>query len=280
VYGALAPEVRAVDVCLPGGLVAYEMGRVRGTPLSLLLQDGAVGSDRQVKQRTLVTSFAHVIARSWPGRKVPRRRDSVVQPSSLSPSSEDSGTMLSLCTGRVGLQIVHKLTKLAAELPDRWLRAKAQATLDKIQQIDDYPVVLNHGDLIPSNILVNEDTWHITGLVDWAEAEFLPFGTCLYGLEHLLGTLHQASHPNDDASRPIWVYDNNAEQLRQLFYDTIMSLVPEVRDRQDKLWLIRDIGIFLWHGYAWDDGAIDRVVDEVNDGEELAKLQAMLNVRR
>ena len=281
VYGGVAPEVRAVDVWLPGRLIGFEMGRVGGTALAILLQrDNVVGEDRRAKRRTMVTSFARLVARSWPGRKVKGRRDSVVHFSSLSPSSGDSGTVLALCTGRVGVQIVVKLSKLAKELPDRWLRARAQDVLEKIQEVDDYPVVLNHGDLIPSNILVDKDTWSITGLVDWAEAEFLPFGTCLYGLEHLLGTLYLTSHLNDGSSRPIWVYDDDAEQLRQLFYDTLMSLVPEVRDRQEELWLIRDMGIFLWHGYAFDDGAIDRVVDEVNDGEELAKLRAMLSVRR
>jgi aminoglycoside phosphotransferase (APT) family kinase protein len=276
VYGALAPEVRAVDVCLPGGLVAYEMGRVEGTPLSLLLHENAVETDRRTKQRTLVTSFAHLVAQSWPGRKAPRRRDSVVQSSPLPRSVKDSGMMLSPCTGKVGSQIVPKLRKLAQELPDRWLRARAQETLNRIQKIDDYPVVLNHGDLIPSNMLVNEDTCNITGLVDWAEAEFLPFGTCLYGLEHLLGTL--VSAPRDGRTSWVYRYSSGAQELRDLFYNTLTSLVPELKHRQEELWLMRDIGVFLWHGYAWDDGAIDRVVDEANDGEELAKLRAMLSV--
>lgn len=280
VYGPLAPEIRAVEVCLPGGLVGYEMGRVGGRALSLLLQEHAVESDRQVKQRTLVTSLAHLLARSWPREKAARRRDSVVQPSSLPHSTKAPGTMLSLCTGKVGSQIAPKLLKLAAALPDKRLRAKAQDALDNLQRVltGDYPVVLNHGDLIPSNILVDEETWDITGLVDWAEAEVLPFGMCLYGLEHLLGNLHEVSHPNGGSKRPVWVYDDSAEQLRQLFYDTLTSLVPELKHRQEELRLMRDIGVFLWHGYAWDEGAIDRVVDEVRDGEELAKLRAMLGV--
>ena len=280
VYGPLAPETRAVEVCLPGGLVGYEMGRVRGRALSLLLHGDAVESDRQAKQRTLVTSFAHLLARSWPGGKAARRRDSVVQPSSPPPSATDPGTMLSLCTGKVGSQIAPKLLKLAAALPDERLRSRAQEALENLQRVvaGGYPVVLNHGDLIPSNILVDEETWNITGLVDWAEAEFLPFGMCLYGLEHLLGNLHEVSHPNGGSKRSVWAYDDNAEQLRQLFYDTLTSLVPELKHRRAELWLMRDIGVFLWHGYAWDDGAIDRVVDEVRDGGELAKLRAMLGV--
>ena len=283
VYGALAPEVRAVGCCFPGGLWGYEMGRVRGGVLSLLLHQGS--GEGLVKRRTLVASLAHLLARSWPGGKVliQRRRDSVLQPSSsLLPSSEAeaSRTMLSRCTGKVGAQIAPKLRQLAAALPDNWLRAKAQEALAHLQtaSLADYPAVLTHGDLIPSNILVDDETWHITGLVDWAEAEILPFGTCLYGLEHLLGTLRHISHPHDGEGRWVWVYDADAEQLRHLFYDALTSLVPELKHRREELWLMRDIGIFLWHGFAWDEGAIDRVVDEGSDGGEVAMLRGMLGV--
>ncbi|KAF3050033.1 hypothetical protein E8E11_004357 [Didymella keratinophila] len=142
------------------------------------------GTDLRAKKETLVTSFAHVIAQGWPNQTGKKRRDSVLKADS--PSIEKH-SMLSLCTGKVGSCVTQKLQKLVRELPDQRLRERAMIMLDKICALDDYPVVLNHGDLIPSNILVDEQTWKITGLVDWAEAEHLPFGTCLYGLEHLLG---------------------------------------------------------------------------------------------
>ena len=188
--------------------------------------------------------------------------------------------MLSRCTGKVGAQILPKLLQLAAALPDNRLRAKAQEALAHLQtaSLADYPAVLTHGDLVPSNILVDDETWHITGLVDWAEAEILPFGTCLYGLEHLLGTLRHISHPSDSSKTPVWEYDADAEQLRHLFYDTLTSLVPDLKRRKGELRLMRDIGVFLWHGFAWDEGAIDRVVDEVSDGGEVAMLRGMLGV--
>ncbi|KAL1852493.1 hypothetical protein VTK73DRAFT_9188 [Phialemonium thermophilum] len=46
-----------------------------------------------------------------------------------------------------------------------------------------YPQVLSHGDLSRTNILVDEDSYEITGIVDWSRAEILPFGMdldCLY----------------------------------------------------------------------------------------------------
>lgn len=200
--------------------------------------------------------------------------------SPLPPSDEASRTMLSRCTGKVGSQIASKLLQLAAALPDNWLRLKARAALAHLQSasLADYPAVLTHGDLLPSNILVDAETWAITGLVDWAEAEVLPFGMCLYGLEHLLGTLRHISHPHDGSKTPVWVYDADAQQLRHLFYATLTSLVPDLKHRREELWLMRDIGVFLWHGFAWDEGAIDRVVDEVSDGGEVAMLRGMLGV--
>lgn len=46
--------------------------------------------------------------------------------------------------------------------------------------------VLTHGDLCEMNFLVELETGHLTGLVDWAEAEILPFGCALRGLENVL----------------------------------------------------------------------------------------------
>ncbi|KAF3039380.1 hypothetical protein E8E12_007427 [Didymella heteroderae] len=272
-YPSLAPKVRALDLYLPGNLYAYELSRLPGKPLSGLLPHKLLpGTELRAKQETLVTSFAHVVAQGWPSKAGKQRRDSVVRADS--PSMEKQ-SMLLLCTGKVGSCVTQKLQKLVRELPVKWLRERAMITLDNFCVLEDYPIVLNHGDLIPSNILVDEQTWEITGLVDWAEAEQLPFGTCLFGLEHLLGFV-QLSSPN--STRPVFAYQEDAVRLRQLFWTTLISVVPELEGRQGEVQAMRDMGVLLWHGYAWDEGAIDRVVDEVNDGEELAKLRAFLSV--
>lgn len=39
-----------------------------------------------------------------------------------------------------------------------------------------YPQVLTHGDFSKTNILVNEDTYEVTGIVDWSLATLQPFG--------------------------------------------------------------------------------------------------------
>lgn len=40
----------------------------------------------------------------------------------------------------------------------------------------DYPQVLTHGDFSVTNILVDEDKFEITGIVDWSLAAIMPFG--------------------------------------------------------------------------------------------------------
>lgn len=272
-YSPLAPMIQALGIHLPGGLRAYEMNRLEGTPMSRLQhRQVAVDPETWKKQEALIASFAKLVSQCWPTTTTTERRDSVLRPDSPLPNQL---TQLSQCRGKVGSCIVQKLERLTKELPDQWLRERAQAMLNGFCMIDDYSVVLNHGDLIPSNILVDEQTWEIRGLVDWAEAEYLPFGTSLYGLEHLLGFFQPESQ---QSRRSRFVYYDNARQLREFFWAHLLDLVPELGAKQEKVRVMRDVGVLLWHGYAWDEGAIDRVVDEVNDGEELAKLRAFLSV--
>ncbi|QRC92306.1 hypothetical protein JI435_024400 [Parastagonospora nodorum SN15] len=265
-FPSLAPTIQSLDIELPGGLHANAMNRMPGTPLSRLLpRDQNTGPVLQTKQERLVRSFAAIIAHSWgsSSTSIPHS-----QHTRADSPMDDKPSMLSLCKGKVGSTIISRLRKLGEELPDAPLRDLAQSTLAKVQRLDDYLVVLNHGDLIPSNILVDEDTWVITGLVDWAEAEYLPFGTCLYGLENLLGCSGTAGG---------YVYYENEAQLRDMFWKCLFEAVPELKTGEHDVRTMRDLGVLLWYGIAWDDGAIDRVVNETEDEGEVACLRAFLS---
>ncbi|KAJ4373288.1 hypothetical protein N0V83_003582 [Neocucurbitaria cava] len=258
------------------------MERLCGTPFSRPQPHcRTLDPSARRKQERLVSSFADFIAQGWradseapsPGRSV--RADSPM---------DDKTAMLSKCPGKVGASIISRLEKLAAELPEWCLRERAKQRLDQVRDISDYPVTLNHGDLIPSNILIDEGSWEITGVVDWAEAEYLPFGMCLYGLEHLLGYLAPVSQPymldagdpSTSSNTPEFVYYDNAPQLRDLFWARLIDVVPILRGMREEVQVFRDVGVFLWYGIAWDDGAINRVVNEVDDMETLACLRAFL----
>jgi hypothetical protein len=284
-YPSLAPRIRLLDCRLPNGLRGYEMQKMPGTPLSrILLQHPVLDSSLRERQERLVTSFAAVIAQGWLAHSEGMSKSRTTRADS---PMEEKSDMLSRCTGRVGSNITSKLEKLSKELPDSLLREKAKATLDRVQHMEDYPVVLNHGDLISSNILVHEDTWEITGLIDWAEAEYLPFGTCLYGLEHLLGyispsvkTFSPTGLTSSASYRPpMFVYCHLAAQLRALFWSRLFETIPELELRQDDVGVMRDLGILLWYGYAWDDGAINRVVNEEDDAIEVACLREFLGLK-
>ncbi|KAI4686686.1 hypothetical protein J4E81_008346 [Alternaria sp. BMP 2799] len=269
-HPALAPTIEDLDLTLPRAICAYEMRKVDGTPLSRLQQHGhSLDDSAGQRLERLITSFANLIAQSWHSlHKVHEHTRTVRADSPM----DERPSMLAHCRGKVGSTMISRLKRLASELPDAYLRERARETMRAIQRMEDYPVVLNHGDLIPSNILVDQNTWEITGLVDWAEAEYLPFGTCLYGLEHLLGTISL----DPAKSVPKWTYFNGATQLRELFWSRFFDAIPESEARLDDIRVMRDVGVLLWHGIAWDDGAIDRVVNDVDDVEELVKLRAFL----
>ncbi|KAL5408472.1 hypothetical protein PMIN03_006554 [Paraphaeosphaeria minitans] len=253
-YGALAPRMRRLECSeLPGGLRAVEMERLAGTPLAKV-EVGGGSWERQVR---LVESFARLVARGW---------SAAVDGNPSKCSRADTPTeglwLEEHCTGKVGRVILLKLRKLAMELPDEALRARVRDTIARLLDIEDYPVVLNHGDMIPSNILVDEETWAVSGLVDWAEAEMLPFGTCLYGLEYLLGGFEPMFSVDRTGTEPLWRYRQGSDLLRGRFWQTLKEERPKIEESIEELQCMRDVGVLLWFGYAWDEGAIDRVVNE------------------
>ncbi|KAJ5630062.1 Protein kinase-like protein [Penicillium herquei] len=99
---------------------------------------------------------------------------------------------------------------------------------------NDYPMVLNHGDLLENNILVDVSTGKLTGIVDWRDAEIGPFGMQLWGLENILGirkTTCMAFHPRH-------------MELRQVFWKTLFLRWVMCLKRQR--WLFRLRG---WLGF-------------------------------
>ncbi|KAI4596983.1 hypothetical protein KJ359_004893 [Pestalotiopsis sp. 9143b] len=135
--------------------------------------------------------------------------------------------------------------------------------------LEQLPWALTHGDLIPSNILVDSETGSIVGLLDWAEAEWLPFGVGLYGLEELLGEEVDGE----------FTYFPEARKLRHLFWSQLLSHVPELRANPQLLSTVKEaqiLGVLLWHGIAFDDGRLDRVVEKGTDDAEISRLDATL----
>lgn len=52
------------------------------------------------------------------------------------------------------------------------------------------PIVLAHKDFGDSNMLVDPETCHLLGVIDWAEARLEPFGVNLHAVEKLMTKFH------------------------------------------------------------------------------------------
>lgn len=265
-FPGLAPETQQLGRVGIGDAVDVQvlaMSSILGQRFSDLQPHRATLDDQEVaKMRTLLQSLGAFFTLQW-------------------KTGMHYCPTLSGCKGKVGSTLLLRLKTLESQLPSRALRQKAAAVREQVQAglLNLLPVVLSHGDLIPSNIMVDTQTWRVEGYVDWAESEHLPFGICLYALEHLLGFLEEdpaSQRPGKAAS----VYYEQAEELRSWFWMSLEGEVPELRSETVRcaVRVAGEVGVLLWHGFAWDDGKIDRVVDIQHDAVEVVKLRSFLRI--
>ncbi|KAK4455802.1 hypothetical protein QBC34DRAFT_481047 [Podospora aff. communis PSN243] len=229
----------------------YHMSLLPGTPLSSL-QPLA-----RPHRRSLISSYAHLLGQTW-----------------TSPSPQPQPQ-----TSLIASTLRPRLLALQANLPSRF-HPTISRVLSSFPSILALPWVLTHGDFIASNLLISSTpTPAISGLLDWAEAEYLPFGICLYGLEELLGE-SRAGIDREGQKYPapgsVFVYYEDAEELRGWFWEELLRLVPEVGKFKEMVEMAGALGLLLWHGFAWDGGRLDRVVNEDRDEEEVQRLDVML----
>ncbi|KAL3964575.1 protein kinase-like protein [Purpureocillium lilacinum] len=263
VFGALVPMTMHLGSLQ--GIVRSDMGGAAAPRLHVYLQEKLPGiSLAHVKEQTieqrrrLVEDLAEVFATSYLHSRPPDEISSVLR-------------------GRVGASLAWRLQLLQGLHDDQLSHHVATATqhLDTIAAL---PWCLTHGDLVPSNVLVDPASGRLTGLVDWAEGEWLPLGLGLYGLEELLG--------RDVPGRGYEYFDDHKE-LRGRFWERFMALAGScdvggdgfpLRWRREEVALSRKLGILLWRGIAFDDGRIDRVVEAGRDDAEIRKLRLFLEV--
>ena len=81
------------------------------------------------------------------------------------------------------------LRSLLLALPPRFHDA-IRRCLQALPSIMALPTVLAHKDFGDFNMLVDPDTYHLLGVIDWAEAKLEPFGLNLYAVENLMGKFH------------------------------------------------------------------------------------------
>lgn len=248
IYRKFCPRITYVTTLPKSGLLVYSMNRLPGVSYRDFRTSNTSLANSTTVRALLCKDFAAFLAAGW------HRKDCI-----------------SLPLGVVGSSLLPRLKLLCNDLPRRF-QPTAKRILKDIQHVETLPWILTHGDIIPSNIIINPLTCHLSGLVDWAEAEPLPFGTCFYGLEAILGEIAPAG----------FQYHRDATDLRKAFWAELTTQIPELK--RDELMravrLARDLGVLLWHGIAWDDGAINRVVVDEREGDvdEIKRLDAFLDV--
>ncbi|OBT38960.1 hypothetical protein VE00_10406 [Pseudogymnoascus sp. WSF 3629] len=175
-YGTLAPEVSFVgqlgddDIAGKEPLYVYLANRVRGvTQLEFNLTHACADNSQETFawRKTLMGDMARFFALAW---KSPQPTD---------PSY------------RNGLRQTYtsELQLLLTALPVRF-HVIIQSCIDSVDAILSLPMVLLHKDFGDCNIMVDETTCHLVGVIDWAEAEIGPFGLNLSSLQNLSGKLH------------------------------------------------------------------------------------------
>lgn len=294
-YGALAPKTRHLTIFKPPrslltvgpqqpideGVVMEEedqeyyfdvlsLERIRCTSLAELRRTSLLNlpSPTQHQQRSsVIRHFARFIAKGW------IHANAKTSDSGFPPCIPD----------RIGSSLRLRLEQMCASLPPRFkpFLSRTWNQFDKITS--SLPWILTHGDIVPANIMVEprpscsdspegkgggKEELVMTGLLDWAEAEYLPFGVGLYGLEELLGETDSRGH---------FAYYDEEKELRGLFWVCLeeelaaggLTLARLSRDTVDAA---HTLGVLLWHGIAFDNGKLDRVVQEGRDDEEIQRL--------
>ncbi|KAK4179765.1 hypothetical protein QBC36DRAFT_343475 [Triangularia setosa] len=177
--------------------------------------------------------------------------------------------------GRIGSGLEGRLLLLREGLPVRF-RGLVNCVLLRLEEIVGLPWVLTHGDFNPDNIIVKLDKskreLKLKGVIDWAEAEFLPFGTGLYGLESILRYLG-GSVPSDGPGVEVRV------KLREIFWSELEKQIPKLKtdeEFRERVKLAGLMGVLFWYGIAFDNGALDRVVENGRDDKEVRMLGDIL----
>lgn len=136
---------------------------------------------------------------------------------------------------------VADLELLNTSLPSRF-QPIIQTCLEAIDAILSLPMVLLHKDFGTCNILVDETTCHLVGVIDWAEAEVCPFGLNLHSLRFLSGKHHL---------RNGWTRYEDYDALQDTFWNRFSEEIGGLSDHQLRtIKLARVIGLLLSAGFT------------------------------
>ncbi|KAM0401830.1 hypothetical protein HYE67_002823 [Fusarium culmorum] len=148
-----------------------------------------IDPNEQSKQGVFVKHLARYFARCWPN-----------------PQPVDSQTQ-----AQKQQEIQKRLIRLAEESPPVLPKSVLSKLIEALPSLfgREYPQVLTHNDFSVTNILVDDNTFEITGIVDWSLTTVMPFGLDLDMLFLATGFMTLDGW-HDYACKP---------QLQDLFWD-------------------------------------------------------------
>lgn len=142
---------------------------------------------------------------------------------------------------RLGQTYTKELQILLSALPTRF-HPIIQDCITSMDAILSLPMVLLHRDFGTCNIMVDETSCHLVGVIDWAEAEICPFGLNLHSLQALTGKLHL---------RDGWIRYRDYPALQLVFWDTFKQEVGVLtEDTMQAINLARITGLLLSSGFT------------------------------
>ncbi|GES63522.1 hypothetical protein ATEIFO6365_0007020900 [Aspergillus terreus] len=229
IYGDYAPPVAfrgeiGEDVEGKEPIYVYVMSRIRGiTYLDFILAHNSQVPENSVEfsswRKNLVIDVARFFALSWKS------------PQDVDHSYSDS----------LHHQYKRDLELLLISLPDRF-RPLIQRSISSLPSIFSLPMVLLHKDFGVRNIIVNETSCNLVGVVDWAGAEVAPFGLNLHSHQRLISKIHLKTG---------WVRYDDYTILEDIFWSTFNKEAGGLGNETiETIKAARIVGLLLSRGFT------------------------------
>ncbi|TAQ83312.1 hypothetical protein B7494_g8364 [Chlorociboria aeruginascens] len=230
IHGKLVPQARS-EGCFEG-LFMYASQFIPGTPYAAVLM--AAEQDLPQNHRlTTISDLADIVAR---GAKRPI------------PSQPLSVSKIESIIDNYSFKI-------------RNLKSRILFCLSEIQQhsasLAKLPIVLTHIDLTPFNYLIDESSGHITGVLDWDGAYYLPIGHNFHFIEQLLGNM----------TRDGWEDIEDRHMLESFFYARLRQQIVSEGFEEDDLEAIEyekalgNLTYYIPKLLEWKDGKAEKYLE-------------------
>ncbi|CRG88971.1 hypothetical protein PISL3812_06006 [Talaromyces islandicus] len=258
IYGQFAPRVTfrgqiGEDIEGKEPLYIYTMSRIQGISyLDFLLAHNSHVPENSPQfsswRKTLIADIAGFFALSW---KAPQDVDQTYRDSLRCRYEEELGLLLT-------------------SLPDRF-HPLIQKTLNSLPAILSLPMVLLHKDFGMCNIMVDESSCNLIGVIDWAEAEIAPFGLNLHSHQRLISNIHLKNG---------WIRYDDYTVLEEIFWSTFSNDAGGLDDQTIKtIRSARILGLLLSSGFTSRLANMpDRVPirDDANGAYKMRNLDGLL----